>query len=1616
MYSESERELAHILLVELLAHQFAYPVRWIETKDVILGEVEAERIVEVGPKNILTNMMKTAWKHRYVDSDDVKGLRRQILGPEEDLPEIYYQPVLENEETLGEDNKNADIGSAERPPQKDQHELPQTPAVTDLDAGENRSATQASTLEDIPLPVSAVVIAIIATKLKKSPDQIETTKSINQLLCRPLIKAGRSTLSNEIIGDLHAEFANQLPDRAEEQQLLELFEKLRNSHTGTLGKKTSALVASFVSSKLPGSLSYSKIRDYLQHRWGLLPMRQDAVLLLALTKQPDSRLSSEATATKFLDDITEAYFKQEGLSAHRQISSALDNQNAKVDAKALEVLDKKGNALLRDISEVLIRHLPTGKDIAKDRTGIECARDLDELDLWRNEHGDDYADGIKPIFDIKKQRFYDSFWNWSSRDIMLLFSLAKEPSSQNAKLIEQLSTSIINRTCKRSIAQIQYLYSKIQGEKTDLGRIMKFCLSASISSKDQEPKFIDDSVDLAPFTTVDMDGNLKFFELPRSAPLKAHTSSDTKWPYPISTYDNGTSTISERLSSAYAKDLDTARHDGLTFRGRTMLLTGAGQNSIGFGLLKLLLEGGARVTVTTSNYSPEVAQMYQAVYSRYGAKESALRVVPFNQGSRKDVEELSKSLVGDWDLDFIIPFAAISENGRELEELDSKSEIAHRLMLTNLLRLIGTVARNKRSKGVINRPATVLLPLSPNHGIMGNDGLYAESKSGLEPLLSKWKSETWSDYLSVIGIVIGWTRGTGLMDDNDMVAQGVEKMGVRTFSKDQMAAFIATLMAGRINMACQSIPVVADLSGGMSKVTGLKERLTKIRRRLQAEADTRRAIRDEERREAILFGDRVESQIPKPLLPRANLRVQLPKLPDWDQELASLANNLEGMVDLSRVVVITGFSELGPFGSSRTRWEIETDGTLSLEGCIEMAWMMGLIKYSKNATKDGETWTGWVDSTTLAPVEECDIFPRYMGFILEHTGIRKIEPKVCDNNYDPERKMAVQEVELTQDLPPFEATPEMARHFELQHGAKASISNTESGVCTVQIKAGAKILLPQSSQFNRTVAGQIPTGWSAKRYGIDDEIIEQVDPVTLFALVCTVEALLSSGITDPYELYEHIHLSEVGICMGSSLGGLSSLRKMHRDRFLGKTVQGDILQETFINTTGAWINMLLTSSSGPIKTPVGACATSLESLDTGCDLIVAGKAKVCLVGGVEDFVEDVSYEFGSMNATCDTDKEFAAGRSPAEMSRPMASSRSGFVESQGCGIQVLTTAELALEMGLPIFGVVAYTSMAADKVGRSVPAPGRGILTNARESDQGRTYFAQSPLLDIAYRRRLLNMRLQQVNNNFQINLDLMEHEISYLKEMGTEGFDEDRYRRDCIPLFEEDAKKEEANLRFNLGNQFWKDEKEISPIRGSLATWGLGIDDLDVASMHGTSTVQNDLNESSVLQNQMKFLGRQEGNLLPCVCQKWLTGHSKGAAGAWMLNGALQMMDSGMVPGNRNADNIDPELRKHSLLHFPNITVKDGEIKACTVTSFGFGQKGSQAILVHPKFLLATIAKEAYGDYVEKRYKRWQKANSYFSHGLFHECLVKTKTSPPYHPSDEATALLDPTARFSKH
>ena len=1073
---------------------------------------------------------------------------------------------------------------------------------------------------------------------------------------------------------------------------------------------------------------------------------------------------------------------------------------------------------------------------------------------------------------------------------------------------------------------------------------------------------------------------------------------------------------SKKLTGIYLDGLQRAAKSGVTFQGKHALMTGAGAGSIGAEVLQGLISGGAKVIVTTSRFSRQVTEYYQAMYSRYGARGSQLVVVPFNGGSKQDVDALvdyvydtKKGSLG-WDLDYIIPFAAIPENGREIDSIDSKSELAHRIMLTNVLRLLGAVKTQKAERGFETRPAQVILPLSPNHGTFGNDGLYSESKLGLETLFNRWHSENWGNFLTICGAVIGWTRGTGLMSGNNIVAEGVEKLGVRTFSQQEMAFNLLGLMSPSIIDLCQQEPVFADLNGGLQFIPDLNQLMMKLRKEIMETSEVRQAVIKETAIEnKIVNGEDSEALYKKVVVePRANIKYQFPKLPEWKSEIEPLNANLKGMVNLDKVVVVTGFAEIGPWGNSRTRWEMEAYGQFSLEGCVEMAWMMGLIK-NHNGPLKGKSYSGWVDAKSGDPVDDKDIKARYEKHILEHSGIRLIEPELF-NGYDPNKKQLLQEVVIEEDLDPFESSKETAEEFKREHGEKVEVFEVaESGEYTVRLKKGATLLIPKALRFDRLVAGQIPTGWNAKAYGVPDDIIEQVDPVALYVLVCTAEALLASGITDPYEFYKYVHLSEVGNCVGSGIGGTTALRGMYKDRYLDKPLQKDILQESFINTMSAWVNMLLISSTGPIKTPVGACATAVESIDIGYETIVEGKARVCFVGGFDDFQEEGSYEFANMKATSSAEDEFAHGRTPREMSRPTTTTRNGFMESQGCGMQVIMSAQLALDMGVPIYGILGFTATATDKIGRSVPAPGQGVLTTARETPSK----FPSPLLDIKYRKRQLDLRKQQIRQWQVSELMYLQEEAAALKSQEA-NFSESDFIEDRATHIRQEATRQEKEAMFSLGNNFWKQDSRIAPLRGALATWGLTIDDLDVASFHGTSTVANDKNESDVICQQMKHLGRKKGNALLSIFQKYLTGHPKGAAGAWMFNGCLQVLNSGLVPGNRNADNVDKVMEKFDYIVYPNKTIQTDGIKAFSVTSFGFGQKGAQAIGIHPKYLFATLDHAQYQTYKQKVQARQKRAYRYFHNGMISNTLFVAKTHAPYSDDQQSKVFLDPTSRVS--
>lgn len=175
MTPDVEQELAHTLLVELLAYQFASPVRWIETQDVILAEKTTERIVEIGPADTLGGMAKRTLASKYEAYDAALSVQRQILCYNKDAKEIYYDvDPVEEVATPAPTDAGAPAPSSSSAPTLQSAPVPSAPP--------SAASGPVVAVADAPVLAVDIVRSLIAQKLKKPLAEIPLSKAIKDLV------------------------------------------------------------------------------------------------------------------------------------------------------------------------------------------------------------------------------------------------------------------------------------------------------------------------------------------------------------------------------------------------------------------------------------------------------------------------------------------------------------------------------------------------------------------------------------------------------------------------------------------------------------------------------------------------------------------------------------------------------------------------------------------------------------------------------------------------------------------------------------------------------------------------------------------------------------------------------------------------------------------------------------------------------------------------------------------------------------------------------------------------------------------------------------------------------------------------------------------------------------------------------------------------------------------------------------------------------------------------------------------------------------------------------------------------------------------------------------------
>ncbi|WP_396877170.1 fatty acid synthase subunit beta domain-containing protein [Mycobacterium sp. SMC-2] len=1210
--AERRNEMARIVLIELLAWQFASPVRWIETQDLLFTEEAAgglgvERFVEIGVKSAPT----------------VAGLATNTLK----LPEYAHSTV----EVLNAERDAAVLFATDTDPEPELEEAPDEPApsegATTAEAAPAPAPAAAPSggprPDDIGFDAADATLALIALSAKMRMDQIEELDSIES------ITDGASSRRNQLLVDLGSELNLGAIDGAAEADLAGLRSQV--TKLARTYKPFGPVLSDAINDQLrtvlgPSGKRPGAIAERVKKTWELgdgwakhvtvevaLGTREGtSVRGGAMGHLHEGALADAASVDKVIDAAVASVAARRGISV--ALPSSGGGGGATVDAAALseftdQITGREG--VLASAARLVLNQLGLDDPVS----AAPAATDAELIDLVTAELGADWPRLVAPAFDAKKAVVFDDRWASAREDLVKLWLTDEGAIDAQWKSLSERFEGAGHVVATQA--------TWWQGKSLAAGRQIHASLYGRIAAGAENP-------DPGPYSN------------------------------------------------------------------EVAVVTGASKGSIAASVVARLLDGGATVIATTSKLDDERLEFYRGLYrdhARYGA---ALWVVAANMASYSDIDALVEWIgteqtesLGPQSIHIkdaqtptlLFPFAAPRVAG-DLSEAGSRSEMEMKVLLWAVQRLIGGLSKIGAERDIASR-LHVVLPGSPNRGMFGGDGAYGEAKSALDAVVSRWQAESsWAARVSLAHALIGWTRGTGLMGHNDAIVDAVEQAGVTTYSTDEMAAMLLDLCDVESKVAAAGAPIKADLTGGLAEANlDMAELAAKARE----QATSGEATADD------VVAEGTIAALPSP--PRGFTPAPPPEWADLD-------------VDPADLVVIVGGAEIGPYGSSRTRFEMEVDNELSAAGVLELAWTTGLVRW------EADPQPGWYDTESGDLVDETELVERYHDIVVDRVGIREF---VDDGAIDPDHASPLLvSVFLEKDFAFVVSSEADARafvEFDPEHTIIRPVP--ESSDWQVIRKAGTEIRVPRKTKLSRTVGAQIPTGFDPTVFGISQDMASSIDRVALWNIVATVDAFLSSGFT-PTELMRWVHPGLVASTQGTGMGGMTSMQTMYHGNLLGRSKPNDILQEVLPNVVAAHVIQSYVGSYGAMIHPVGACATAAVSVEEGVDKIRLGKAELVVAGGFDDLTLEAIIGFGDMAATADTSMMRGRGIHDSKFSRPNDRRRLGFVEAQGGGTILLARGDLALKMGLPVLAVVAYAQSFADGVHSSIPAPGLGALGAGR--------------------------------------------------------------------------------------------------------------------------------------------------------------------------------------------------------------------------------------------------------------------------------------------------------------
>ena len=224
-----------------------------------------------------------------------------------------------------------------------------------------------------------------------------------------------------------------------------------------------------------------------------------------------------------------------------------------------------------------------------------------------------------------------------------------------------------------------------------------------------------------------------------------------------------------------------------------------------------------------------------------------------------------------------------------------------------------------------------------------------------------------------------------------------------------------------------------------------------------------------------------------------------------------------------------------------------------------------------------------------------------------------------------------------------------------------------------------------SSAFTSQIAGEV-RGFDPAKY-ISAKEVRRFDTFIHFGLAAGIEAIKDSGLDLDREPRE-----QIGVCIGSGIGGLPLIEETHKAVLAGgpRKISPFFIPGSIINLIAGQLSIMY-GFKGPNLALVTACTTANHCIGDAGRLIEYGDADVMIAGGSESTISPLG-----LGGFCAARALSSRNDEPAAASRPWDKDRDGFVLGEGAGILVLEEYEHARKRGAKIYCELAGYGMSAD--------------------------------------------------------------------------------------------------------------------------------------------------------------------------------------------------------------------------------------------------------------------------------------------------------------------------------